>query len=139
MTTRSQAVDEKLAVIMAMLESQQGKQEELLARTSELSEQQQQKSQGQLAELQRLRQYVEGMGELLEARMEAAEKEPATAVKVKPRPSEDSHTTVGLRTSAPEFRPSDRTTDGHADSLPSAHAGSREESGSMTAASPTLR
>ena len=50
MTTRSQAVDEKLAVIMAMLESQQGKQEELLARISEPSEQQQ-KSQGQLAEL----------------------------------------------------------------------------------------
>jgi hypothetical protein len=36
---------------MAMLESQQGKQEELLARISEPSEQQQQKSQGQLAEL----------------------------------------------------------------------------------------
>jgi hypothetical protein len=136
-TTRSQAVDEKLAVIMAMLESQQGKQEELLARTSELSEQQQ-KSQGQLAELQRLRQYVEGMGKSLEARMEAAEKEPATAVKVKPRPSEDSHTTVGLRTSAPEFRPSDGITDGDAESPPCTHAGSREEPGSTTAASPTL-
>jgi chromosome segregation ATPase len=100
MTTRAQAVDENMAVIMAMLESQQGKQEELLARTSELSEQQQ-KSQWQLAELQRLRQYVEGMGESLEARMEAAEKELATAVKVEPRPAEDSHTTgiahIGIR------------------------------------------
>jgi uncharacterized protein YhaN len=38
-TTRTQAVDEKLAATVAMLESQQGIQE-LLARTSELSEQQ---------------------------------------------------------------------------------------------------
>jgi hypothetical protein len=44
------------------------------------------------------------MGESLEARMEAAEKELATAVNVEPRTSEDSHTTVGLRTSAGKDR-----------------------------------
>jgi hypothetical protein len=80
---RAQAVNEKLGAIMAMLESQQGTQEELLARTSELSEQQQE-SREQFVELQRVRRYVEEIGESLETWVEAAEKKLAATVEVEP-------------------------------------------------------
>ena len=145
-TTRAQAVNEKLAAIMAMLESQQGTQEELLARTSELSEQQQ-KSREQFVELQRVRRYVEEIGESLETRVEAAEKKLAATVEVEPRRTEDSHT-PGLRISAQEFRASEGTTvpasgwtadetDG-VDTPPIAGVGSGDP-GRSTAAAPTLR
>ena len=101
MTTRAQAVNEKLATIMAMLESQHGAEQELLARTSELSEQQQ-KSQEQLAEMQQLREYIKGMGESLETRVNAAEKILARTGEVEPRREEDSRT-AGSRISASEF------------------------------------
>ena len=72
-------------------------QQELLAHTRELSDQQQ-KSQVQFAELERLRQYVEGIGELLETRVDAAEKVVAMMAEVEKR-TEGSHTTR-LHTSA---------------------------------------
>ena len=73
MTTRTQAVDEKLGTIVAMLESQHERQEQLLAQTDELAAQQKE-CQRQLEEMHRLREYVRELGETMEGRMREAER-----------------------------------------------------------------
>ena len=109
MTTRTQAVDEKLGTIVAMLESQHERQEQLLAQTDELAAQQKE-CQKQLEEMHRLREYVRELGETMEGRMREAERI-LTAVKTEPK---DPHYTIdsdstGLRATAPEFRPATET------------------------------
>lgn len=70
MTTRSQVVEEKFSTIMAMMESQQQRQELILAQTDELEERQREFQQ-QLEEKHQLRDYVRGLGESMEERLKA--------------------------------------------------------------------
>ena len=117
MTTRSkQAMEEKLTTIVAMLEEQQQRQEQVLQQSCDLARQQK-ACEDRLAEMDRLREYVRGLSEAIEGRLQAAERalaertgtetdrqretDPATSIAKK----EDSGSSE-LRPTAPEFQPS---------------------------------
>ena len=67
MTTRSKAMEEQLASILAMLEEQRQRQEMLMERSDELAEEQRKES-DHFAELDKLRENVRGLAETLEER-----------------------------------------------------------------------
>lgn len=106
-------MEEKLSTIMAMMESQQQRQEQLLAQTDELAEQQKEFQQ-QLEEMHQLRDYVRGLGESMEERLKVTE---LSVEAIKREPSEVSERDLGqklvpvdvklptLRPTAPVFRP----------------------------------
>jgi uncharacterized protein YeeX (DUF496 family) len=65
MTTRAKAVDEQLAAIVAMLEDQRERQEGLMQQNAELAEEQHRCS-ARLAELDQLRESMQGLAETME-------------------------------------------------------------------------